>query len=242
MWNWRFDAPPTEAPRDGECHVWVVPIRPSARPDDLADQVERAEAERYRHDGARATYVTSRLAQRAVLARYLGVDPAQVEIDRTCEACGDPRHGRPRLRSTRLDQESLEYSVSHSGDWCLIAVATAAVGVDIERLGALEDVSSISARTLTGLERAAFAAVAPDAQEAWFYRSWARKEATVKATGEGLRMEMSSVDVRGATIRASGLRLWLRDLKAPAGYAAALATGVRINRLSVIGDGAIQSR
>ena len=161
-------------------------------PDELSDPAERAQAQRFRHAGARATFVVSRLAQRMIMARYLGVPPEHVTIDRTCDECGDPHHGRPTV-----DWDDIDYSVSHSGDWCLIAVGRARVGVDIEQVGSLADVTPLVASTLNGFERVEFDAAPDAARVAWFYRVWARKEAAAKAVGLGSRADVSTVDVRG---------------------------------------------
>jgi 4'-phosphopantetheinyl transferase len=227
--SWRFDRPtPTASPADGECHLWPVPIRPDAMPEELSDPAERAQAQRFRHAGARATFVVSRLAQRTIMARYLGVPPEHVTIDRTCEVCGDPNHGRPAV-----DRDDIDYSVSHSGDWCLIAVGRARVGVDIERVGSLADVTPLLARTLNGSERVEFEAAPAAARTVSFYRAWARKEAAAKAVGLGLRADVSTIDVRGDRTAVGGVGLWLRDLDGPHAHAAALASATPITRLLI---------
>jgi 4'-phosphopantetheinyl transferase len=197
-------------------------------PAELSDPAERAQAQRFRHGGARATFVVSRLAQRMIMAWYLGVPPERVTIDRTCEACGDPHHGRPSV-----DRDGIDYSVSQSGDWCLIAVGRARVGVDIERVGSLDDVAPLVASTLNGFERTEFDAAPATSRAAWFFRAWARKEAAAKAVGLGLRADVSAVDVRGDRTAVGGVKLWLRDLEGAEGHAAALASATPVARLVI---------
>jgi 4'-phosphopantetheinyl transferase len=205
-----------------------VPIRPDAAPSELGDAGERAQAERIRHPSARATFVVSRSAQREIIGRYLGVKPGDVPIDRACAQCGDPMHGRPTVH-----REGFDFSVSHSGDWCLVAVGAAPIGVDLERVGPLEDVAPLVARTLNGFEQAEFAAADQEVQAAAFYRAWSRKEAALKAVGLGMSADLAMVDVRDVATSIAGIALWLRDLDGPEGYAAALASASPIEKLRV---------
>jgi 4'-phosphopantetheinyl transferase len=193
----------------------------------LLDGAEQLRADAYRVSGARRTFVASRAAQRIVAARYLDRDPASIRIRRTCEHCGDPGHGRPAL----VDAGTLDYSVSHSGDWLIIAVVGAGrVGADLERCRSIENVDELARGVLTADEAAELRALPPNRRIGWFYSIWTRKEAVVKLTGHGLGTALSGVDVRGplATIvrRPAGFPpdpVHLRDLRAPPDYVAAIA-------------------
>lgn len=174
----------------GTCHVW--PIAVADRPQWTAllppDELERAT--QFRVPGPRHIFTTSRAAQRLVLAHYLGLDPHDVKIARGCEHCGKD-HGRPRVEGAPLD-----FSVSHSQRWLLIAVVgTGRVGVDLEDLDARRSLDDVAAHTLSLREKYRFSQVPPDERGAWFLRLWTRKEATVKLTGHGLATELDRLDV-----------------------------------------------
>lgn len=176
-----------------------------------------------------------RFAAAAILLRLaagLELDrPAHaLRIDRTCDGCGQP-HGKPRVRDSPL-----HVSVSHSGDLVAVALTTAAaVGVDVEQIGARDT------RLLAG------AVLAPGERydgHHEFFRSWCRKEAVMKATGDGLRVAPREVLVGSATApprlesyAGRPLACSLHDLHVPPGYAGALATLTRGETLADVRDG-----
>jgi hypothetical protein len=95
-------------------------------------------------------------------------------VDRSCPSCGR-HHGRPRLPGTGPD-----VSISHSGATVAVAVSTAgAVGVDVQQV-ADDSVHDLSPLVLAESE-ARHVVVARD-----FFIYWTRKEALVKATGDGV--------------------------------------------------------
>ena len=77
---------------------------------------------------------------------------------------------------------------------CRIPIATrswrmadgAEIGVDIERLRPLSDMDALAERVFSAAERAALAAVPPDRRVEAFFAGWTRKEAYIKARGEGI--------------------------------------------------------
>ena len=142
---------------EGRCEIWIASIpeftEHQAALDDVLTPDERAHVDRIRE--GRATARLSRGLLRLVLARYLNLPPAEIEIDRSCPDCGRS-HGRPRLRDgPRRRCEAIEFSVTHGGDLLVLAFADSApVGVDVEPIGALEDVGAeLLDFTLTATER-----------------------------------------------------------------------------------------
>jgi 4'-phosphopantetheinyl transferase len=87
-------------------------------------------------------------------------------------------------------------SVSHSGDWVLVALCVdAPVGVDVEEVTARHDSAALANRALALDERAALGALPAADQPAAFARYWCRKEAVLKLTGDGLRHEPAGLRV-----------------------------------------------
>jgi 4'-phosphopantetheinyl transferase len=218
-------------PVSGECHLWLVPVRHRPGWADLLDQEERERAGRLSGTPAENTFVTSRAAQRLVGARYLGVPPADVRITRECAHCaGSARHGRPRFRGEPAGR--LEYSVSHTEDWLIIAVtAGGPVGVDIEELTPVLDPGCLARTILTPGELARFETLPEAERSGWLLSAWTRKEAAMKLTGLGLQAPPSLLDVSGTTVVAA-LPRWpagtihLSSPNAPEGHVSALATTV----------------
>ena len=147
--------------------------------------VEQERADAYLRDADRARFVTGVALSRTVLGDKLALAPRDVPLDRTCQDCGRP-HGPPRLRDGPL------FSISHSGERVVLAVADVPVGVDVEKLDRRLDPTRLAKRMLLPEERARIAT--PDD----FLRTWTRKEALVKATGEGVFV-LPRADPPGAT-------------------------------------------
>jgi 4'-phosphopantetheinyl transferase len=211
--------------RPGECHVWWAdPDRVSGRFRDLLDRDERIRYAQYRNSGDRRRFLAGRVLLRHVAAGYLRVLPWQVRLAARCPDCARP-HGRPTLPGS-----GIEVSLAHSGRRVALAATRAGpVGVDVELIDPSVRIDALLPRVLAPEEREFAAAWAPDD----FYRMWTRKEAVLKATGDGLRVPLSDVAVSSPAAGARLIRppgsaartgaFVLADLDVPAGYAAAAA-------------------
>jgi 4'-phosphopantetheinyl transferase len=215
---------PVPALVPGECQVWWADrSAANERLLDLLDPAESARWERFRLRPARELFAVAHALARLVVGGHLGVPAADVRFDATCRRCGEP-HGKPTV-------PGIELSLSHSGDAVVVAVTpTQPVGVDVEQVSAsAQDVSGL---VLSGTERAALDALPDDRRRAGLIRYWTRKEALLKATGDGLLVPLDSVVVSGPDEDPVVLRwidgptspVHLTDLAAPAGYLATLAT------------------
>ncbi|WP_310529250.1 4'-phosphopantetheinyl transferase superfamily protein [Nocardioides sp.] len=129
--------------------------------------------------------------------------PGTVTSGRLCSACGSDAHGRPWVRHLG---EPLHVSLSRSGPHLVTAIALVdggvPVGVDVE-------VAAIDVLPSLVLAPSEAPGSAGD-----LARTWARKEAILKARGTGLATPMSTIVLAEET--------W-QDLPAPEGYVAALA-------------------
>jgi len=77
------------------------------------------------------------------------------------------------------------------------------VGVDIERVKLVQDLSALAERCLCEPELRDFRQVAAEDALEWFTWYWTRKEALLKAAGTGLLVEPDQVDVRDRRGRVS---------------------------------------
>jgi 4'-phosphopantetheinyl transferase len=173
----------------GAVEVWWARLR-DCRPElahDL-DAVERERLAAYARDEDRARFVLGCAIVRRVLGDRLGVPARAVVIDRTCGDCGRP-HGKVRADGTQL-------SVSHSGD--LVGVAlhpSTPVGLDVEVVDPLLDASALAPVALADSETKELARYDGTARARAFTTYWTRKEAVVKATGEGIRADFRQLVV-----------------------------------------------
>lgn len=205
--------------------VLIVDLSDAAWPDALPDSIlaadERARAARFRFDIHRNRFLRRRVAYRLALADACGCAPAALVLDAA-------PNGKPFVAAP---DAGLRFNASHAGDLALLAMARGMpLGVDIEEIrpGIVEP--ALVARVLTPGERVDFATLPPDVAASTFFTAWARKEAVVKATGEGLSVEPDTLEVAPTRPKAppvhrpDGARWWLADLDIGARHRAALAT------------------
>jgi 4'-phosphopantetheinyl transferase len=169
------------ATRCDVCVARLGDLRPAHRV--LVDDQERARAQRYRLAADRDRFLLGAVLLRTAAARLLDARPADIAVDRTCARCG-AQHGRPLLPGS-----GLHASVSHSGEVVAVALTwSGPVGVDVEAVRPI-DFAAIADRVCTPAERIDIRA------EGDFYTVWTRKEAVLKATGEGLSRPMTDLHV-----------------------------------------------
>lgn len=157
----------------------------------LLTAVELARMRAYRRPDDQARFLVGCTLIRTLTSRLLGIPADRVSLDRTCSDCGAP-HGRVRVVEP---EANLEVSVSHSGDWVLVALSSCPVGVDVEGLNSALDTRTLAPLALSLTERARFSTIPPKLRPAAFITVWCRKEAALKATGDGLRRGLTHVTV-----------------------------------------------
>jgi 4'-phosphopantetheinyl transferase len=179
---------------------------------------ERERASRFRNPDDAQRFLSAHGALRLILARYLARDPLTLRF--STGAWGKPA----------LEDEALQFNLSHSGEFALIAVAhTRRVGVDVEVLRAIPDRANLIARVCSTGERTALDSLDPHEQDGAFLAMWTRKEALAKMTGEGvgaLARDVRSDEQGGCKL------VPLRDLPGYAGCVAAEGTTWRLVRRS----------
>ncbi|MDQ3983150.1 MAG: 4'-phosphopantetheinyl transferase superfamily protein [Actinomycetota bacterium] len=171
-----------ELPEDS-LHVWRIDVRrPGEGLREVLSPDETERASRFRFDRDRDAFVCTRGALRTLLGAYLGAAPEDVEL-----AYGEK--GKPEV-------PTLSFNVSHAGDVAVAAFArTGRVGVDVELMRDDVELIPLARRFFTPAENEALGRLPDDELVAGFYSCWTRKEAFVKALGEGLSFELDRVDV-----------------------------------------------
>lgn len=233
--NWQSEAEMPELTGD-DVHLRLIDLR-AREAATMADAMsvlgdeERARAESLTTPDVRARFVLVRSALRRILGRYLDRSPRAL-------AFVTGPHGKRALAD-----HALSFNLSHAGDYALIAITKRLpLGVDIERVSSARESEGIAARFFSAHEQAHLAALPAAEREGAFFRIWSRKEAVVKALGEGLACPLSTFDVsadagdaRLLAFRRDDVRVadWtLAAIDAAPGYAAALAVIGRCGRVS----------
>jgi 4'-phosphopantetheinyl transferase len=189
MWS----TPPPELGIAGEeVHVWraFLDQDPSRRSmlERLLSVGERHTAERFRFWRDRDHFVVARGILRMILGRYLNVEPAHLRF--IYGSHGKPALGRP------FSAKNLLFNVSHSTGLALFAIASGRrVGVDVEFLRVPLASGHIPEHFFSPNEVAALRALPQDQQAHAFYVGWTRKEAYLKARGDGLGHRLDEFEV-----------------------------------------------
>jgi 4'-phosphopantetheinyl transferase len=214
-----------------DVHVWRAALdQPLARVQELAgilsdDERMRAVRFHFKRDGRR--FIASHGILRSILGRYLNVEPRQLRF-----RYGP--HGKPYLKEGFSDSD-LRFNLAHSNDLALYAVAMAKeVGVDLERINREIEYEQVAKRFFSPIERETLQTQPVELRPDSFFVVWTRKEAYVKAKGEGLSLPLGSFDVSLAPEEPAELlrvrnnpqeapRWSLQDLNPGGDYKAALA-------------------
>jgi 4'-phosphopantetheinyl transferase len=211
----------------------VVSAAPVSHRDLLAwlDETERGRLARLRRTEDRDRFATSRALLKDLVAAAGDVAPETVRLGYTCARCGRP-HGRPVVLGPPQVVDR-HVSLSHAGERVVVAVTTVGpVGVDVE---------PVAAGSFPGFSDVALT----DAEAAWVDRApltqrdrlrtayWVRKESVLKATGHGLSIPATTVEVTPpdqpaevvawywSTAAAGRLQLW--DIDVGRGYVGSVA-------------------
>jgi 4'-phosphopantetheinyl transferase len=176
--------------------VWWAPVSADAtRAGGIARVLsvgERADMMRRARPADRALFGTSRALRRSLLGAYLGLDPRALRFEEDGDQPGKPRIVFPAPASSG----DLRFNVSHAGERVVFAFACGReVGVDVERLDASLDLDEVARHMFSRPEQDALFAYAGELRVRAFYTCWTRKEALVKAMGQGLRAPLPEFDV-----------------------------------------------
>ena len=217
---------------DDEVHVWRAALNVHAsRVQSLRRTLsadERARAERFHFEKDREHFIVARGLLRSILGRYLNVDPSQLRFSYS-------PYGKPSL-ARESGGADLCFNLSHAGGLALYAVTRGRdIGIDVESIATDSANELVAERFFSIQEVAALRALPENMQSLAFFNCWTRKEAYIKARGEGLSLPLDQFDVSlapggpVALLNTAGnpqeaSRWSLRELTPGAGYVAALAT------------------
>ena len=152
----------------------------------LLSRDERLRADRFHFERGRRRFTVARGILRILLGTHLKMQPAAI-------AFGYSKNGKPFVagRATQI-----HFNVSHAEERALYAISKrCAVGVDIEYLNRDIDCGRLAERFFTPGERAALQLIPEIDRKQAFFACWTRKEAVVKATGDGLSLPLDQFEV-----------------------------------------------
>jgi 4'-phosphopantetheinyl transferase len=213
---------------DNGVHVWTLRTSASdavvAEFEGVLDARERVRATRFHLDRLRRSFIIIHGALRYLLAPYLGLDPASIRFAYSSK-------GKPSIAPA----SAIQFNLTHSGGQAAVALtADSPIGADMEQIRPLPEMQQIARRHFCTEEAAEILSLPPSERNPAFFRCWTRKEAYLKAIGDGLAAPLDGfrVSVRPtAPARVvhvnhdtSAAEAWtLQDLCLDSDYAAAIA-------------------
>lgn len=149
---------------------------------------ERDRAAGFLVEQERLRFIVARATLRRLLAERLGVPARAIRLARG-------PHGKPRLAAP-FAESGLRFNVSHSRNVAAYAFTQRGeIGVDVEAIRPMKDADDIARRFFSRNERRDFFSLDPVDRCLAFFRCWTRKEAFLKAIGEGLSHPLTAFDV-----------------------------------------------
>ena len=189
--NWHLP-PDNLALPDDETHVWraslCLPPERVLELRQLLSDDELNRADRFRFEEDRNACIVARGVLRIILGRYLNVAPAQVRF------AYNP-YGKPFL-PPETNPQKVQFNLSHSAGLALFAFTRQReIGVDLERIQHQFEFEEIAGRFFSPREAARLRSLPDEMKPEAFFNCWTRKEAYIKARGEGLSLPLDSFDV-----------------------------------------------
>lgn len=217
-------------------HVWHIDLRVSdsmlAQYRNLLSQRELVRADRFKYDRHRRRYTVGRAVLRIVLSHYLDENPKDISI--SYEDKGKPY----------LAKSNLQFNLSNSADAAVIGIMlNSQMGIDIEAVRHNVEFSELADRFFSNEEAAALRQSSDDTLADNFFRIWTRKEAFIKALGDGLTFPLKNFRVSFLEHEPAELletkwdiaerKLWtLQKLTVQDGFHGAIAVKGQVNSLS----------
>ena len=172
-----------------DVHIWCAKTDFSTPPNTslfstLSIQ-EKLRADRFKFSNDRLTFITARGILRSLLGKYLQKHPAKISF-----RFGE--FGKPKLS----ENTSLQFNISHSENLVIFGFAkNQSIGVDVEFIKEGVELLDIAKRFFSTNEFKTMSSLADSEQKLAFFNCWTRKEAFIKAIGDGLSFPLDQFEV-----------------------------------------------
>ena len=148
---------------------------------------ERERARSFRFDRDRRRFIVAHALLRDVIGRYLPVSARAIAFSLNS-------YGKPSLSED--PGIGLNFNLSHSSDMAICALTRhRRIGADIEEVRPIQEMENLAAACFSDAERIRVCEFEPEARREAFFACWTRKEAYIKARGEGLSIPLDSFEV-----------------------------------------------
>jgi 4'-phosphopantetheinyl transferase len=174
---------------DEEAHIWRADLKFNECFQSsflkLLSTDEKSRAHKFRFAKDSRNFIIARGILRSLIGKYLEINPAEISFQYS-------EFGKPGI----ADNHSLQFNISHSQNVALFAfIKKLNVGIDVEFVNQDIEVEDIATKFFSANEVSNLLAL-PEKQHALgFFNCWTRKEAFIKAVGEGLSFPLDKFEV-----------------------------------------------
>jgi 4'-phosphopantetheinyl transferase len=174
---------------DEEAHIWRADLKANECFQSsflkLLSPDEKNRAQKFRFAKDNRNFIIARGILRSLIGKYLEINPAEISFQYS-------EFGKPGI----ADNNTLQFNISHSQNMALFAFTTKFnVGVDVEFVNPDIEVKDIAAKFFSTNEIMNLLALPEKQQALGFFNCWTRKEAFIKAVGEGLSFPLDKFEV-----------------------------------------------
>jgi 4'-phosphopantetheinyl transferase len=184
--------PPELRLEENEVHIFAAPLDlPQPELEKRVATLSLAEKERagkFKFDKHRNRFIAGRGLLREALAHYLQTEPIALDFSYS-------ERGKPEF-PPHFPKTGIYFNLAHSENLALLAITRiGSIGVDVEHIRPVNNVEELVARFFSKREDELFQKLSDPEKPAAFFNLWTRKEALLKATGEGIGNRLNQVEV-----------------------------------------------
>jgi len=214
-----------------DVHIWRAALDlPNSDLEELKQKLsidERIKAEHFHFERERRRFIVGRGILRRILGFYLSIKPVDLQFSYG-------KNGKPGLANS-FGNRRIDFNMTRSEGLALYGFALdRQIGVDVERMRDIPEMNRIVEIFFSERENDIFRSLPENRKKEAFFRCWTRKEAFIKATGNGLSQSLDRFDVSmdpdeparllGIEGSSKATTRWsIQDLKPAPGFAAAFA-------------------
>lgn len=170
-------------------HIWYIPLNietPFSHVFSILSTDEQEKANNFYFEKHKKHYVYRRFALRKILSKYYNIDPKTISFSYN-------DYQKPYIED---NIHLLQFNMSASNIMAMLAITkNDLLGIDIECIKPIDDIINIAKQFFSSKEISNFLLIPEYKKLEAFYTIWTRKEAFIKAIGDGLSYPINNFDV-----------------------------------------------
>ncbi len=175
--------------KDNELHIWCIPYLQACKSKMIVESVlspdELIQASQFKFKELQQKFLLRRTILRKILGRYCGSSPKKLNFCTTS-------YGKPYITG----DINISFNFSHSNELAYVAITNdLPVGIDVELIEEFDSKEKVAKQFFSPKEYTEYTNLEPHKKLEAFFDIWTRKEAFIKAIGEGLSYPLDQFQV-----------------------------------------------